>query len=130
VNARTSGRLDSAITAFSVLTGLALLSLALSPSMALLQCLLIGIVVAPPVGPILSLPARVVAVEHRALGLVIFYTCYYVLATIGPQIAGIMRDKTSSPASPVLFAALMFMLIPVVMIPYWVVANRLHYKTS
>ncbi len=120
-----AGRPDSAIVVFSVLTGIVLAFMTFSPSMALSLCLLVGIVVAPPVGPILSLPARVVAVEHRAIGLAIFYTCYYALTTIGPQMAGILRDRTSSAASPVLFAALLFMLVPIVMIPFWVVAKRL-----
>jgi predicted MFS family arabinose efflux permease len=116
---------DSAIIAFCLLTGLVLISLTFAPSLALLLCLLIGVVVAPPVGPILSLPGPVVAVEHRAVGLAIFYTCYYLLTTIGPRIAGVLRDATSNPASPILFAALLFMLVPVLMIPFWVVAKRM-----
>jgi hypothetical protein len=90
-----------------------------------LLCLLFGIVVAPPVGPILSLPGRVAAVEHRAVGLAIFYTCYYFLTTIGPRVAGVLRDATSSAAAPILFAALLFVLVPVVMIPFWVLAKRM-----
>lgn len=124
-----AARPDSAIVVFSVLTGLVLVGMTFIPSMGLLLCLAVGVVVAPPVGPILSLPARVAAVEHRAVGLAIFYTCYYGLTTIGPQIAGIVRDRTSSAASPVLLAALLFIVIPVVMVPFWVIAGRLRPAT-
>jgi predicted MFS family arabinose efflux permease len=120
-----AARPDAAIVIFTVLTGFVLAYMTFNSSMALFLCLLVGVVVAPPVGPILSLPARVVAVEHRAMGLAIFYTCYYLLTTIGPKLAGILRDATSFAGSPVLLAALLFMVIPAAMIPFWLIAKRL-----
>lgn len=114
---------DLSISVFSVLTGLVLINLVFNPSMALLLCILLGVVVAPPVGAILALPSRVIAAEHRGIGLAIFYTCYYALTTLGPHIAGALRDATSSAASPLLLGAALFLTIPVAMTPFWILAR-------
>jgi predicted MFS family arabinose efflux permease len=110
---------DLAICIFSVLIGLVLLLLAAIPSTAMVMCIIAGIVMAPPIGAILALPARVAAAEQRGGALGLFYSCYYMLATIGPPIAGALRDITGNAASPVMFAAVLFMVVPVLMVPFW-----------
>ena len=107
-----SGKPNLAIWLFSLMTGFVLLTLAINPSMALFLCIIVGLVLAPPVGAILALPARVLTPEQRSVGIGIFYTCYYALTTLGAPIAGILRDLTANAAVPVIFAAALFALVP------------------
>ena len=102
-----------------MLTGLALLLLAVIPSTALAVCIIAGIVMSPPIGAILALPGRVAPAAQRSGALGLFYSSYYILATIGPPIAGALRDLTGNAASPVMFAAVLFIIIPIVMVPFW-----------
>jgi predicted MFS family arabinose efflux permease len=107
-----SGKPNLAIWLFSFITGLVLLTLAINPSMALFLCIIVGLVLAPPVGAILALPARVLTPEQRSVGLGIFYTCYYALTTLGAPIAGMLRDLTANAAVPVIFGAALFAFVP------------------
>jgi len=114
-----SGKPDIAICLFSALTGLLLASITEAPSLALILCAFVGLAVAPPVGSILALPSRVVKPEKRAMGLALFYTSYYILAAAGPAIAGSLRDTTGNAALPLLFGAVLFILVPFAMFPFW-----------
>lgn len=55
---------------------------------------LTGIVFGVPVGAIMSLPARVLAPETRALGMGMFLTMFYVFVVISPSVAGYLIDAT------------------------------------
>ena len=48
----------------------------------------LGIVCGIPAGPIMSLPARVLEPETRAVGMGIFFTVYYVGMFVAPAVAG------------------------------------------
>jgi MFS family permease len=48
----------------------------------------LGIVCGLSAGPIMSLPSRVLAPETRATGMGVFFTLFYVIAVLGPVIAG------------------------------------------
>jgi len=110
---------DFAICLFSALTGLTLVLLAVVPSAALISCVMAGVLMAPPIGAILALPARVAPAAQRAGAIGLFYSCYYVVATIGPTIAGALRDVTGDAATPVLFGATLFIIVPVIIVPFW-----------
>jgi MFS family permease len=48
---------------------------------------LLGLVSGHPAGPVMSLPARVLGPETRAIGMGVFYTLYYAAMMLGPAIA-------------------------------------------
>jgi hypothetical protein len=48
----------------------------------------LGLISGQPAGPILSLPARVLKAQTRAIGMGIFYTLYYLTMMLGPVAAG------------------------------------------
>ncbi|MGA7996530.1 MAG: hypothetical protein WCA28_16705, partial [Bradyrhizobium sp.] len=52
----------------------------------------------PLSGAILSLPSRVLGPHQRAVGLGVFYTCFYVLMAVGPLVVGHLQDVWGSPS--------------------------------
>ena len=64
---------------------------------------------APP-GLIMALPAQVLRAAHRATGMGVYYTVYYVAMALLPGGAGLARDLSGSPAAPMLFSAGMVLL--------------------
>jgi predicted MFS family arabinose efflux permease len=63
-----------------------------------ISCLLFGVAVGPLSGAILSLPSRVLGPHQRAVGLGVFYTCFYVLMAVGPLVVGHLQDVWGSPS--------------------------------
>jgi predicted MFS family arabinose efflux permease len=70
-----------------------------------LACLMFGAAVGPLSGAILSLPARILPPQQRSLGFGVFYTCFYVLMTVGPWLAGRLQDAWATPAAALVTAA-------------------------
>ena len=56
-------------------------------------------------GPIVALPGAVLAPEHRAVGMGLFWTTYFVPMTLLPPLAGLARDLTGDAAAPLCAAA-------------------------
>ncbi|MDE0942732.1 MAG: MFS transporter [Alphaproteobacteria bacterium] len=54
-----------------------------------------------PVGIMVSLVAVVIRPELRGLGMGIFYTCFYIAATIGPILGGEVLERTGIPEAPI-----------------------------
>ena len=52
----------------------------------------LGLVSGLPAGPIMSLPARVLAPATRSIGMGMFYTVYYAAMMLGPVIGGAMPN--------------------------------------
>ena len=50
--------------------------------------IVLGLVSGIPAGPIMSLPARVLAPETRAIGMGLFFTVFYVIQLVAPWTAG------------------------------------------
>jgi MFS family permease len=63
--------------------------------------LLISAVGSAPVSPMVSLPAEAIPAARRAIGLGIFYTWFYLGATLCPPLAGWLYDGFGTPAAPV-----------------------------
>ena len=59
---------------------------------------LIGLIGGHPAGPIMSLPARVLAPETRAIGMGVFYTLFYAAMMLGPAVAGLLAKSAGSAA--------------------------------
>jgi MFS family permease len=85
----------------------------------------LGLVCGQPAGPILSLPARVLKPQTRAVGMGVFYTLYYGVMAAGAVIAGACARWTGSTASAFDFGALMVLTCPLLL---WVF-NRIAART-
>jgi MFS family permease len=72
-----------------------------------LACLVFGAAVGPLSGAILSLPARILPPQQRALGFGVFFTCFYVLMAAGPWLAGRLQDAFATPSAALVAAALL-----------------------
>lgn len=59
---------------------------------------LIGLICGLPAGPTMSLPARVLAPETRAIGMGVFYTVFYATMMLGPAVAGRLAKTAGSAA--------------------------------
>ena len=69
----------------------------------------LGLLFGPAGGLIMALPARVLRPENRAVGMGIFFTAYYVGMGVCPAVAGLLRDLTGDPATPLYFAGAMIL---------------------
>lgn len=98
------GRPHAAIVAFSLLGALAL---ALLPAgvAPLAVGMAFAIAMGVPAGAIMALPAQVLDPEHRAGGLGIFLSVYYLVLALGPALAGMLREIWHTAAAALWFAA-------------------------
>lgn len=61
-----------------------------------------------PAGPlIMALPVEGVRAENRAMGMGIYFTCYYIGMAVAPPLAGFARDVTRQPAAPLVLAGVL-----------------------
>lgn len=101
------------------LTAMTLAYLALPGGIASAVCLLVvGAMVGLCAGPIMALPGEVLAPQHRALGMGLFYAIYYAGMTVLPPLAGRAGDATGSAAAPLLAAALFSLLSVLSLLAY------------
>ena len=59
---------------------------------------LLGLISGHPAGPIMSLSARVLGPETRAIGMGVFYTLFYGCMMLGPAVAGRLAKSAGSAA--------------------------------
>ncbi|MCK1733774.1 MFS transporter [Bradyrhizobium sp. 138] len=76
---------------------------------------LIGLIGGHPAGPIMSLAARVLAPETRAIGMGVFYTLFYAAMMLGPAVAGRLAKSAGSAAVALDFGALTVLGCPPLM---------------
>lgn len=97
----------------------ALLMLALPRSTAVIPIVIaIGAISAMPSGPIMSLPARVLQPDTRAIGMGIFYTVYYGAMMLGTAVAGAIAKSTGSAAAAFDFGAVMLLAAPALLLGF------------
>jgi len=75
----------------------------------------LGLVCGLPAGPILSLPARVLAPATRAIGMGVFYTLYYATMMLGPAIGGTCAKWTGSAGAAFDFGAVVMLACPLLL---------------
>ena len=75
----------------------------------------IGLLCGLPAGPIMSLPARILKPETRAVGMGIFYTLYYGTMLLGPVVAGAIAKSTGHAASAFDFGAATLLACPLLL---------------
>jgi predicted MFS family arabinose efflux permease len=94
----------------------AILMLALPRSGAVISIVIaLGLISGLPAGPIMSLPARVLAPATRAIGMGIFYTVYYGAMMLGPVIGGAYAKWTGHAAAAFDFGAVSTLLCPLML---------------
>jgi MFS family permease len=76
---------------------------------------LIGLISGHPAGPIVSLPARVLAPETRAIGMGVFYTLFYAAMMLGPAVAGRLAKSAGTAAVALDLGALAVLACPPLM---------------
>ena len=109
-----SGRPQTVLVAASI--GGALLMLAFARIDAVLTAAIaLGLVAALPAGPIMSLPARVLAPATRSIGMGIFYTMYYASMMLGPVAGGAVAKWTGHAAGAFDFGAAMMLVCPLLL---------------
>jgi MFS family permease len=70
----------------------------------------LGLAAGLPVGPIMSLPARVLAPQARAVGMGIYFTLFYLFVVAAPIVAGALSSRIGSAQAAFDFGALMLAL--------------------
>jgi MFS family permease len=76
---------------------------------------LIGLFGGLPAGPIMSLAARVLAPETRAIGMGGFYTLFYAAMMLGPAVAGRLAKSAGTAAVALDLGALTVLACPPLM---------------
>src|SRR5439155_2677978 len=71
---------------------------------------LLGLAIGAPPGAVMALLPKAVAPERLATALGVYYTVFYAAMAVTQPVAGAARDLCSSPAAPILFAALVMAL--------------------
>jgi len=109
-----TGRPQLVLVISCILFALLMLTLPRSGAVVLIAIGL-GLFGGPPAGPIMSLPARVLAPSTRALGMGLFYTVYYAAMMLGPVIAGGLAKWTGTSATAFDFGAAMALGCPLLL---------------
>ena len=85
----------------------------------------IGLFSGLPVGGMMSLPARVLAPEARALGMGVFFTFFYVCVVSAPMLAGVLIDTTGWDGAAMDMGAGMLVAAVLCLALFELVANQL-----
>ena len=109
-----TGRPDFMLVASCI--ALAVLMAALPRSGAVLPIMVaLGLMGGLPAGPIMSLPARVLQPETRAIGIGIFFSIFYAAMMLGPAIGGACAKWAGSAAAAFDFGAAMVLVCPAIL---------------
>lgn len=76
---------------------------------------LIGLIGGHPAGPIMSLTARVLVPQTRAIGMGVFYTLFYAAMKLGPAVAGRLAKSAGTAAVALDLGALTVLACPPLM---------------
>jgi MFS family permease len=75
----------------------------------------LGLITGLPAGPIMSLPARVLQPQTRAIGMGVFFTMFFGCMMLGPVVGGALAKSAGSTAAAFDFGAAMILLCPVLL---------------
>lgn len=91
---------------------------------------LIGLIGGHPAGPIMSLAARVLAPETRAIGMGVFYTLFYAAMMLGPAVAGRLAKSAGTAAAALDLGALTVLACPPLMWLFERIVSVRHRRTQ
>jgi len=106
-----SRRPSLVLTAGCIVSAILIVALPRSGAVILIV-VAIGLINGLPAGPMMSLPARVLRGETRAIGMGIFYTLYYGTMMLGPVVGGALAKWTGSAAAALDFGAALLVACP------------------
>jgi MFS family permease len=106
-----TGRPDYLLVGGCIVFAIGMIALPRSEAVVLIVTAL-GLISGLPAGPIMSLPARVLERETRAIGMGIFYTLYYATMMLGPVVAGAHAKWTGNASSAFDFGAAVLLACP------------------
>jgi predicted MFS family arabinose efflux permease len=109
-----SRRPSLVLTAGCIVSAILIVALPRSNAVILIV-VAIGLINGLPAGPMMSLPARVLRGETRAIGMGIFYTLYYGTMMLGPVVGGALAKWTGSAAAALDFGAALLVACPVLL---------------
>jgi MFS family permease len=109
-----TGRPATIVVASALLTA-ALMVLLPRSSAVLLIVFALGSISGLPAGPIMSLPARVLLPQTRAIGMGVFFTMFVACMMLGPVAGGAFAKWAGSAAAAFDFGAAMILLCPVLL---------------
>jgi MFS family permease len=109
-----TGRPQSMLVAASIVSAALMLAFARSDAVIPIVVAL-GLISGLPAGPIMSLPARVLAPATRAIGMGIFYTVFYIAMMLGPVAGGAVAKWAGNAAGAFDFGAAMLLLCPLLL---------------
>jgi len=109
-----TGRPASIVVASALLTA-SLMVLLPRSGQVLLIVVALGLISGLPAGPIMSLPARVLQPQTRAIGMGVFFTVFFACMMLGPVIGGACAKWAGSAAAAFDFGAAMILLCPLVL---------------
>ena len=109
-----TGRPASIVVASALLTA-SLMVLLPRSGQVLLIVVALGLISGLPAGPIMSLPARVLQPQTRAIGMGVFFTVFFACMMLGPVIGGACAKWAGSAAGAFDFGAAMILLCPLVL---------------
>ena len=75
----------------------------------------LGLISGLPAGPIMSLPARVLQPQTRAIGMGLFFTMFFGAMMLGPVVGGALAKSAGSAAAAFDFGAAMMLLCPLLL---------------
>ena len=109
-----TGRPATIVVASALLTA-SLMVLLPRSGQVLLIVVALGLISGLPAGPIMSLPARVLQPQTRAIGMGVFFTVFFACMMLGPVIGGACAKWAGSAAAAFDFGAAMILLCPLVL---------------
>jgi MFS family permease len=109
-----TGRPDTILVVVCIVFAILMLLLSHSDKVVL-AVIALGLLGGLPAGPMLSLPARVLRPETRAIGMGVFYTLYYAAMMVGPVIGGACAKWTGRASAAFDFGAVVLVACPLLL---------------
>jgi MFS family permease len=116
-----TGRPGTIVVASAVVMAILMVLLPRSGAVVLIVFAL-GLISGLPAGPIMSLPARVLQPQTRAIGMGVFFTMFFACMMLGPAVGGALAKWTGSAAAAFDFGAVMVLLCPVLLWGFYRIA--------
>jgi len=119
-----SGRHDTVLYVCMTAAILAVMMLFVRP-LSVPSSLLFGLMGMAPAGVIMALTASAMRPKNRALGMGVFFSCYFLIQAPAPAIAGWLYDLTADAFWPILFAMALFFVTAVANLAFRFAQKRL-----
>ena len=91
-----------------IVVAVAVLLLLPLTSLAVVWCLLFGLVGTAPAGVIMALAGEAMAPQRRAVGMGVFFSLNFLMMAVAPPVAGWLHDRAGDPYPPIVLAAVLF----------------------